>query len=75
MDSWACQRLAFLSFAVNMSALAYCIFSDSDNASLAGLLLTYAGLLSEDFVWCAYYYGIMEIRMISVERVLTFTKI
>ena len=74
MESWFSQRLGLLSFLINMSALAFCILSN-ENASLAGLLLTYAGLLSDDVVNFSFTYASLEVRMISVERVLTFTKI
>jgi hypothetical protein len=66
MESWFSQRLALLSFFINMSALAFCILSGSENASLTGLLLTYAGLLSDDIVGFAFSFANMEVRMISV---------
>lgn len=75
MESWFSLRLSLLSFLINMSALAYCILSNNENASLAGLLLTYAGLLNDDIIGTAYNYAKMELKMISVERVGAFTKL
>lgn len=67
--------MAMFSFIINMSALAFSILSDNENASLIGLLLTYANQLSDDIVSFAFSYANLELRMISVERVLTFAKL
>jgi hypothetical protein len=40
-----------------MSALAYSILSNNENASLAGLLLTYSSLLNDDIIGFAFSYA------------------
>ena len=66
VESWFALRLALLSFFVNMTALGYSILSGNENASLAGLLLTYTGLLSDDIIGFAFSSATFEIKMISV---------
>lgn len=57
MESWFALRLTFLSFFVNMSAIAFCILSGEETASVAGLLLTYSTILSEDIISVAFAYA------------------
>jgi len=37
--------------------------------------LTYAGLLSDDIISFGFSYANMELRMISIERIITFSKL
>lgn len=66
LECWFALRLAIFSFIINMSALAYSIFNNNNNASLIGLLLTYCGLLNDDIIGFAFSYANMELRMIGV---------
>lgn len=75
MESWFSLRLALLSFLINLSALAYSILSSNENASLVGLLLTYASILTDDIIGFSFSYANLELKMISVERVMTFTQL
>ncbi len=56
-----------------MSAIAFCILSGEETASVAGLLLTYSTILSEDIISVAFAYATLELKMVSVERVSAFT--
>lgn len=75
MESWFALRLTFFSFFVNMSAIGFCILSGNQSAAIAGLLLTYSTVLSDDIINLAFTYANLEIKMISVERVSAFTEI
>ena len=75
LESWFSMRLAMLTFFINMSAIGYSILSNNQNAALLGLLLTYAMNLNEDIINSIFSYAYMETKMVSVERVLNFTKI
>lgn len=50
LQNWFALRLSLLSFFVNMSAIGYSILSNNENASLLGLLLTYAMNLNGDII-------------------------
>jgi hypothetical protein len=50
MDSWFSINLTYLSFFINMGSIGYCLLSDNTNASLAGLLMSYAINLSSDII-------------------------
>lgn len=63
-----------MSFFINMSALAYCIIYNND-PSLAGLLLTYSGMLNDDIIKFAFSCADLELKMIAIERVSTFAKL
>lgn len=58
-----------------MSALGYSILSDNKDASLAGLLLTYSIMLSDDVINFAFSFASLVLKMIAIERVSTFSKI
>ena len=58
-----------------MSAVGYCLLSSNNNASLAGLLMTYALSLSDDILFLTFTYAYFETKIISLERVYTFVKI
>jgi hypothetical protein len=58
-----------------MSALAYSILSDGHPESKTGLLLTYSIMLSNDVINFSFSFANLTLRMISIERVSTFTKI
>lgn len=75
LESWYCQRLSFISFFVNMTAIAYCMFSENENPSLAGLLLTYALTLADDIIDTMFCFTSLESKMVSVERVNNFMQI
>ena len=75
MESWFALRLSLLSFVINMTALGYSILSGNENGSLAGLLLTYSGMLNDDIIGFAFSYAYVELKMISIERVNTFAKL
>lgn len=53
MESWFVLRLTIFSFFINMTALVYCILFNND-PSLAGLLLTYSGMLNDDIIKFAF---------------------
>jgi ABC-type multidrug transport system fused ATPase/permease subunit len=42
MECWFAQRLAWLSYFINISAIAYCLLTPTSTGSMAGLLLAYA---------------------------------
>lgn len=58
-----------------MSALAYSILSDNKDASLAGLLLTYSIMLSDDVINFSFSFANLVLKMIAIERVSTFAMI
>jgi hypothetical protein len=49
-----------------MTAIGFCLISGSETASIAGLLLTYSTVLSDDIINVAFSYASMELKMISV---------
>lgn len=51
LESWFSLSLTYVTFLVNMSAVGYCILSDNNNASLAGLLMNYALNASSDIIY------------------------
>ena len=69
------MRLAMFSFFINMTAIGYSLWSGNTNSSLLGLLLTYAMNLNQDIINAIFAYAWTETKMVSVERVLNFTKI
>lgn len=75
MDAWFAQRLGWLSFMINFTSIAYCLFSPNRNGATAGLLLTWASTLDEDVVSFVYALARLENRMVSVERVANFMDI
>jgi len=58
-----------------MTAIAYCMFSENENPSLAGLLLTYALTLADDIIDTMFCFTSLESKMVSVERVNNFMQI
>lgn len=56
-----------------MSAIGFCLLSGNESASIAGLLLTYSTVLGDDIINVAFTFASLELKMISVERVCTFT--
>lgn len=75
MESWFCQRLAWLSYTINISAIAYCLLSEHNNGSMAGLLLAYAFTIDESVINVIYWLASLETKMISVERIANFMNI
>ena len=69
------MRLSFLIFFINMPAIAYSLLSEDRTASTVGLLLAYAMNLSANAVDVTLWANHLETKMISVERVFSFTKI
>lgn len=51
------------------------MFSNNENASFAGLLLTYAMTLADDILGTLLSFTYLEGKMVSVERLSTFMKI
>ena len=74
-SSWFSIRLAMMTFLINITAIGYLLFSGNENASLLGLLLAYAMNLNENILLVLFNFADLEIHMISLERVLNFTKI
>jgi hypothetical protein len=58
-----------------MTAIGYCMLSDNENPSLAGLLLTYSLTLSDDIIDTIFSFTYLETKMVSVERVKSFMEI
>ena len=75
LESWFVQRLSLITFTVNMTAIGYCMFSENNNPSLAGLLLSYALTLADDIIDTMFSFTSLEARMVSVERISNFMKI
>ena len=77
MESWFSQRLSWLSFMINISAISYCILSTGDtvNGSMAGLLLAYSFTIDDNIINLTYNLANVENKMISVERVANFMSI
>ena len=68
------MMLSFLSFMINMPAIAYCMFL-GDNASLIGLLMVHALNLSEGIVGFTLEEAEFETQLVSIERLYRFMKI
>jgi ABC-type multidrug transport system fused ATPase/permease subunit len=75
LEAWFSMRLSMFTFFINMTAIGYAILSDSKNASVIGLLLTYAMNLNGDIVDTIFSFANLETVMISVERAMSFIKI
>jgi hypothetical protein len=58
-----------------MTAIGYCMLSDNENPSLAGLLLAYSLTLSDDIIDTIFSFTYLETKMVSVERVKSFMEI
>lgn len=50
LSAWFSMRLTMLTFFINMTAIGYAILADAENASLLGLLLTYAMSMNDDII-------------------------
>ena len=68
------MTLGYLSFTINMPAIAYCMFV-GDNASLVGLLMVHALNLSDEIVGFTLEEAGFETQLVSVERLYRFMKI
>jgi ATP-binding cassette subfamily C (CFTR/MRP) protein 2 len=66
LESWFSLTLTYLSFLVNMSAIGYCILSNNDNPSLAGLLMNYAINLSSDIIYFIMSVANFETKIVSL---------
>lgn len=75
MENWLSFRLSLVSFLVNMTAIAYGIFSSNENGPLVGLLLAYSLSIDQDLLNMIFSYTFLETKMIALERALQFTKI
>ena len=75
MENWLSFRLCMVSLVVNMTAIAYGIFSNNENGPLVGLLLAYSLSLDQDLLNLIFSYTFLETKMISLERSIQFTKI
>jgi hypothetical protein len=69
------MRLAWLSYLINITAIGYCLLSDHNNGSMAGLLLAYAFTLDDLVINLIYGLATLETKMISVERISNFMAI
>ena len=58
-----------------MPCIAYCMFSNSSNPSLVGLLMVYALSLSDSMIDLTLASAFFETKLISIERVYTFMSI
>jgi len=58
-----------------MAAIGYCILSENENASLAGLLMNYALNLSDDIIGTTQTFAYFETKIISLERIYNFMQI
>jgi len=65
--------LGFTSFIVNMSAIVYCVFYNT-NAAFAGLLMTYASNIDINISQTVESIGLLENGIISFERCVAYTK-
>lgn len=74
-ECWFAQRVTWLSYIISISAIAYCLFSDQTNGSMAGLLLAYSFTVDENVIFLVYSLADTEAKMVSVERVANFMKI
>jgi hypothetical protein len=62
--------LALSSLLVNISAIGYAIFSDSNNAAFAGIILTFGAFIDINVQWLVVGTSMFEGNMISFERCL-----
>ena len=60
---------------VNMPCIAYCMFSNSSNPSLVGLLMVYALALCENMTQISLASANFENKLVSLERIYTFMSI
>lgn len=67
--------MALISYVINLLTIGYCLFAGGVNAALVGVLLAYSGLMNYDVVLCAFSYSNLELKMISLERLINFVKI
>ena len=74
-ECWFVQRVAWLSYMISISAIAYCLLSDHNNGSLAGLLLAYSFTLDDNVIFLVYSLADSESKMVSVERIANFMSI
>lgn len=58
-----------------MPCIAYCMFSNSSNPSLVGLLMVYALALSETMTSLSLSSAWFETKLVSMERIYTFMNI
>jgi hypothetical protein len=72
LENWFSNILSLLSFFVNMPCIAYCMFNNSSNPSLVGLLMVYALSLSDSMIDLTLASAFFETKLISIERVYTF---
>lgn len=79
MESWFSQRLAWMSYFINITAIGYCIIASNYtnwiSGSMAGLLLAYAFSIDGNVIGLTYGLATLETKMISIERVTNFMKI
>jgi len=75
MSSWFSVNLTYVSFMINMASIGYCLLSANSNPALAGLLMTYALTLSSDITKTTDRITLFESKLISLERVFSFTQI
>jgi ABC-type multidrug transport system fused ATPase/permease subunit len=75
MENWFEQRLAWMSFLINITAIGYCILAGGSSGAMAGLLLAYSFTLDEYVIKVTYVLSIFRNKMISVERISNFMRI
>ena len=75
MNNWFEMRLGFLSFCINMPCIAYCMFSNSTNPAVMGLLMVYCLSLSNHVTSTTFIFSDLENKLISLERVYKFAAI
>lgn len=75
MENWFEQRLAWMSFFINITAIGYCILAGGSSGAMAGLLLAYAFTIDEYVIRVTFIMSVFESKMISVERVAKFMDI
>jgi ABC-type multidrug transport system fused ATPase/permease subunit len=66
MECWFTQRLGWLCYLINISAITYCIITPSSTGSMAGLLLAYAFTIDKAVNSVIYSLSNLETKMISV---------
>jgi hypothetical protein len=74
MECWFFQRLAWLSYLISITAIAYSLIKQNANGAMAGLLLSYALTLDKHMI-LIYAVANLEGKMVSVERVANFMNI
>jgi hypothetical protein len=75
LENWFALHLAFLSFLVNMPCIAFCMFNNTSNPSLVGLLMVYALSLSDDIIGLVLSLTDFETKLVSLERIYKFMHI